>query len=51
MTYQGLAGLLTRSIGGLTSELPLYWFKFTKATDTCIQGQSIGKAVSLIINY
>ena len=51
LTWQGITGLLTRTIGGLQSELPFYITKATYSTDDCVVGESYGKIVQLIFSY
>ena len=51
LTYEGLSGLFTRTTVGMTYEVPLYYTKFSTATDQCIVGESAGKLAQLVLNY
>ena len=51
LTYEGIVALATRVGMSLQAELPLYYTKYSGATNTCIKGESLGKMVSLIFDY
>ena len=51
LSYEGLSGLVTRTAAGLQAELPLYYTKFSQASDQCIVGESAAKMVQLVTNY
>jgi len=51
MTYEGVGQMATRTILGLEGDLQFYYEKFAASTDSCIQGESIGKILKLIIMF
>ena len=51
LTYEGILGLFTRTLMGLNGEVPFYFEKINKATETCIQGESLAKLVKILMDY
>jgi hypothetical protein len=51
MTYEGTGQMLTRALLGLEGDLQFFYEKYAGSTDSCIQGQSIGKALKLIVQF
>ena len=51
LTYEGLSSLFTRTLAGFQSDIPLYYTKMTKASDTCVVGEAGGKMMQLLLAW
>jgi len=51
MTYEGTGQLLTRTALGLEGDLQFFYEKYAYSTSSCIQGESIGKMLKLIVQF
>jgi hypothetical protein len=51
MTFEGLAGLTSRTVLGAQSELPYYITKATETEQNCIKGEMYGKILQMVLDY
>ena len=51
LTYEGFAGLLTRTYFALQSDIPFLYTKAEQTTRTCIKGEAYGKIAQIIFDY
>jgi len=51
MTYEGTGQMLVRALLGLEGDLQYFYEKLDGSTDLCIQGESLGKMLKLIVQF
>lgn len=51
MTYEGVGQMATRALLGLEGDLQFFYEKYVASTSSCIQGESLGKMLKLIIQF